>query len=121
LLKALGSIFYTGREIVPNELLDIGSLGSNEEELFFGTHRILSPGADALCKLIENSITIAVLDQCIPDLGINRKIARRIRKSGVVLEPDRHFAEVPIENVLSIVLKFIVSWVPIEFSLLDTR
>jgi hypothetical protein len=77
---------------------------------FFGMHRSLAHGVDGLCKVIENSITIAVLDQCRPDLGISRKIAGRIRKSGVVLEPDSHFAEVRIENVLSIVLKFIISW-----------
>jgi hypothetical protein len=35
ILKALGSMFYTDREIARNELLDVGSLGTNQEEHFF--------------------------------------------------------------------------------------
>jgi hypothetical protein len=34
LLKAPGSIVYAGREIARKELLNIESLGSNEEEFF---------------------------------------------------------------------------------------
>jgi hypothetical protein len=41
LLKGLGSIFYTGREITQNELLDIESLGSDEDEHFSGCIRAL--------------------------------------------------------------------------------
>jgi hypothetical protein len=41
LLKGLGSIFYTGREIARNELLNIGLLGPNEEEPFSGCIRAL--------------------------------------------------------------------------------
>jgi hypothetical protein len=95
-------------------LLDIGSLGPNEEEHFFWIPWSLAHGDDRFCKFIENSITIAVLDQCRRDLRIDLKIARRIRKPGIVLEPDPHFAEVPIDNVLLIVLSFIISWVPME-------
>jgi hypothetical protein len=87
-LKALGSMFYTGREIARNELLNIGSLGPNEEEHFFGMHQSLAHGDDRFCKFIENSIAIAVMDQCIRDMGINLKIARRIGKSGIIPEPD---------------------------------
>jgi hypothetical protein len=51
---------------------------------------------------------------CRRDPGIDLKISRRIRKSGIVLKPEPHFAEVFIENVLSTVLRFIVSWAPID-------
>jgi hypothetical protein len=34
ILKALSAMFYTDREIARNELLDVGSLGTNQEEHF---------------------------------------------------------------------------------------
>jgi hypothetical protein len=77
-------------------------------------HQSLAYGGDRFYKFIENSVIIRVLDQCRLDLGINLKITRRIRKSGVVLEPDPHSAGVPIKDMLSIVLRFIISGVPIE-------
>jgi hypothetical protein len=107
-------MFYIDREITRNELLDVGSLGTNQEEYFFGLHRIIAHGDDRLIKFIENSITIAVMDECKSDLGINLKIAQRIRQYGFVLEPDAHFEEVTFQSVFSIVLRFIIAWVPIE-------
>jgi hypothetical protein len=76
ILKALSSMFYTDREIVRNELRDVRSLGTNQEEHFFGRHRTIAHGDDRLTKFIENSITIAVIDECKRDLGINLKIAQ---------------------------------------------
>jgi hypothetical protein len=35
MLKSLSLLFYTGRAIVRNELLDLGSLGTNQEEHFW--------------------------------------------------------------------------------------
>jgi hypothetical protein len=34
ILKALSSVFYTDREIARNELLDVGSLGTNQKNIF---------------------------------------------------------------------------------------
>jgi hypothetical protein len=68
-------MFYTDREIAQNELLDVGSLGTNQDEHFFGLHRTIAHGHDRLTKFIENSITIVVMDECKRDLGINLKIA----------------------------------------------
>jgi hypothetical protein len=115
ILKALSSMFYTDREIaLGNELLDIESLGTNQEEHFFGLHQTIAHGDDRLTKFIENSIAIAVVDEFKRDLGINLKIAQRIRQSGVVLQPDAHFEEVTVQNVFSILLRFMIAWVPIE-------
>jgi hypothetical protein len=54
------------------------------------------------------------MDEYKPDLGINLKIAQRIRQSGVVLEPDAHFEEVTFQSIFSIVLRFMIAWVPIN-------
>jgi hypothetical protein len=54
LLKLLNLFFYTEREIARNEFLDIGSLGTNQEEYFFGFHRNLALGHDRFSKFIEN-------------------------------------------------------------------
>jgi hypothetical protein len=74
ILKALISMFYTDREIAQNELLE--SLGTNQEEHFFNLHQTITHGDDRLSKFIENSITIAVMDECKRDLGSNFKIAQ---------------------------------------------
>jgi hypothetical protein len=121
LLKAFGSIFFARREIARHELLDIGPLASNEEEHFIGLHPSLVHGNDRFCKFVENSIIVDVLDQCRHNLGIDLKIALRFRKSDVVLELDSHLAEMPIENVLSITLRFIISLVLIESFLVEYR
>jgi hypothetical protein len=92
----------------------IGSLETSQEEHFFSLHRTIAHGDDRLTKFIENSITIAVIDECKCDLGINLKIAQRIWQSGVVLEPNTHFEEVTFQSVFSIVLQFMIAWVPIE-------
>jgi hypothetical protein len=78
ILKALSSMFYTDREIARNELIDVRSLGTNQEEHSFGLHRTITHGDDRLTKFIENSITIVVMDECKRDLGINLKFAQRI-------------------------------------------
>jgi hypothetical protein len=109
ILMALSSMFYTDKGIARNELLDVGSLGANQEERFFGLHRIIVHGDDRLTKFIENSITITVMDECKYDIGINLNIAERIRQSGVVLEPDAHFEEVTFQSVFSIVLRFMIT------------
>jgi hypothetical protein len=114
ILKALSSMFYTDREMARNELLDVALLGINQEEHFFGLHRTVAHGDDRLTKFIENSITVAVMDECKRDIGINLKVAQRIWQSGVVLEPDAHFEEVTFQSVFSIVLRFMTAWVPIE-------
>jgi hypothetical protein len=44
ILKALSSMFYTDREIARNALLDVGSLGTNQEEHFFGLQRTIAHG-----------------------------------------------------------------------------
>jgi hypothetical protein len=113
ILKALRSMVYTDREIARNELLDVRSLGTNQEEHFFGLHRTTAHGHDRLTKFIENSITIAVMDECKRDFGINLKIVQRIRQPGVVLEPDAHFDEVIFQSIFSIVLRFMIAWLPI--------
>jgi hypothetical protein len=79
LLKSLSLLFCTEREIARNELLDLESLGTNQEEQIFGFHRNLARGYGRFSKFIENSIKIALLDECKRDLGINLRIARRIQ------------------------------------------
>jgi hypothetical protein len=59
-------------------------------------------------------MTIAVMDECKRDLGINLKIAQRIRQSGVALEPDAHCEEVTFQRTFSTVLRFMIAWVAIE-------
>jgi hypothetical protein len=54
------------------------------------------------------------MDECKRDLGSNFKIAQWIRQSGVVLESDAYFEEVTFQSVSSIVLRFMIAWVPIE-------
>jgi hypothetical protein len=107
-------MFYTDRKIARNELLDVRSLGTNQEEHFFRLHRIIAHCNDRLTKFIENSVTITVMDECKRDLGINLKIAQRIGQSGVVLELEASFEEVTFQSVFSNVLRFMIPWVPIE-------
>jgi hypothetical protein len=110
-------MFYADREITRNELLDVGSLRTNQEEHFFSLHRTIAHGDDRFTKFIENSITMTVMDESKRDLGINLKIAQRIRQPGVVLEPDVHFEEVTFQSVFSIMLRFMIAWVPVELFL----
>jgi hypothetical protein len=79
-----------------------------------GFHRNLARGDDRFSKFIENSIKIALADKYKRDLGIDLRIARRIQESGVVLEPETDFVEIPIERVLGTVSRFVMSWLPIE-------
>jgi hypothetical protein len=98
-------------------LLDLGSLGTNQEKHFFRFHRNLAYGEDRFSKFIENSIGTALLDESKRDLGIDLRITRWIQQSGVVLEPETDFDEIAIERVLGTASRFVISGVPIEFFL----
>jgi hypothetical protein len=62
LLKSLSLLFYTELEIARKELLDLGSLDTDQEEHFVGFHRNLACGDDRFSKFVENSVKMALLD-----------------------------------------------------------
>jgi hypothetical protein len=64
---------------------------------------------------------MALLEECKHDLGIELTNSWRIRQGGVVLEPDPHFGQIPIGDVLATMLRFMRSQVPIELFLCGYR
>jgi hypothetical protein len=49
------------------------------------------------------------MDECKRDLGMNLKIAQRIRQSGVILEPYAHLEEGTVQSRFSMVLRFMIA------------
>jgi hypothetical protein len=85
-----------------------------QEECSVGFHICLTRGHNTFYKFVENSIKIAVLDEHKRDPGIDLRIARRNRQSGVVLEPGARFVEIPIEGLFLTALRFVISYAPIQ-------
>jgi hypothetical protein len=87
--KALGLLFFRYIEVAPNELLDVGSVGTNEKEYRFGAERDGARDDERFSKLIQAAVDTIFVQECKREAGLKTRIAKRSCTAGVARAPNQ--------------------------------